>query len=155
MQRNFGPAAERQPAGRGHDRHGAVTQCHGRLLERANHHVDLVPVAFLRFEQHEHQVGAGRKVRRVVADHQRLAALRRFLHAGLQHLDGVAADGVHLRMELDGDDAVAQVDEAGAGVLLDDAALLLRGAKDLQIGRRRLDEAFAEARDIRLRADWP
>ena len=144
VQRNLGAAAERQAGGRRDDRHRAVTQRHGRLLERADHHVDLVPVAFLRLEQHQHQVGAGGEVGRVVADDQRLAALGGFLDAGLQHLDGVAADRIHLRMELDGDDAVAEIDEARTGVLLDDAALFLRRAEDLQIGRGRLDEALAE-----------
>ena len=71
---------------------------------------------------------------------QRLAALRGFLHAGLQHLDRVAADGVHLRVELNGDHAVAEVDQARAGVLLDDAVLFLRRPQDLQVGRGRLDE---------------
>ena len=152
VQRNFRAAAERQAGRRGDDRNGAVAQRHGRLLERADHHVELVPVAFLRLEQDEHQVRAGGEIRRVVADDQRLAALGGFLHAGLQHLDGVAADGVHLRMELDRDDAVAKVDEARAGVLLDDAALFLRRAEDLQVGRGRLDEAVTEARRARLRA---
>ena len=38
------------------------------------------------------------------------------LHAGVEHLDGVAADGVHLGVELDREDAVADVEEAGPGV---------------------------------------
>ena len=41
------------------------------------------------------------KLRRVVADDQRGEVRGGFLHAGVQHLDRVAADRVHLRMELD------------------------------------------------------
>ena len=40
----------------------------------------------------------------------------------MHHLDRVAADRVHLRVELDGDDAVAEIDEARASVFLHDAA---------------------------------
>ena len=47
---------------------------------------------------------------------------RRFLDARLEHLDRVAADGVHLRVELDAEHAVAEIDQARAGVPADDAA---------------------------------
>ena len=52
----------------------------------------------------------------VVADDERGEVLRRLLDAGVQHLDGVAADRVHLRVELDLQHAVADVDEARARV---------------------------------------
>ena len=89
----------------------------------ADHQVHFVPVALLRLEQQQHQVGAGGEVRRVVADDQRREVLRGFLHAGVQHLDRVAADRVHLRVELDLQHAVAHVDQARAGVLPYDAEL--------------------------------
>ena len=126
------PPASVKPARRDDDRHVAVAQRHRRLLEGADHQVELVEVAFLRFEQDQHQVGAGREVRRVVADDQRLPVLRRFLDAGLQHLHGVAADRVHLRVELDGEHAVAEIDEAGAGVLPHDAARVARAVRRIQ-----------------------
>jgi hypothetical protein len=44
--------------------------------------------------------------------------------------------------KFDGDHAVAEIDEAGARVLLDDAVLFLRRAQDLQIRSRRLDEVL-------------
>ena len=101
VQRDLAAAAERQPGGRDDDRHVGVAQRQRRALERADHQVDLVPVAFLRFEQQQHQVGAGGEVRRVVADDERREVRGGFLDAGVQHLDRVAADRVHLRVELD------------------------------------------------------
>ena len=55
----------------------------------------------------------------VVADDERGEVRGGFLDAGVQHLDRVAADRVHLRVELDAQHAVAEVDEARAGVLAD------------------------------------
>ena len=122
MKRDLAAAAERQASRRDDDGDVGIAQRHGRILERADHQIDLVPVALLRLEQHQHQVGAGGEVRRVVADDQRGEIPGRFLHAGLKHLHGVAADRVHLRMELDGEHAVVEIDEAGAGIAPDDAA---------------------------------
>ena len=65
----------------------------------------------------------------VVADDEGGEVRGGFLHAGLQHLDRVAADRVHLRVELDAQHAVAEVHQAGARVLADDAAAGLRGAE--------------------------
>jgi hypothetical protein len=50
-------------------------------------------------------------------------------------LNLIAADGVHLRVELEGQDAVAEVDEAGAGVLADDPVPFTRGLQDPQVAR--------------------
>ena len=52
-----------------------------------------------------------------VADDQRAKVRGCLLDAGVQHLHRVAADRVHLRVELDAEHAVAEVDQAGAGVL--------------------------------------
>ena len=137
VQADLAAAAERQPGGRDDDRDVGVAQRLRRVLERADHQVDLVPVAFLRFEQQQHQVGAGGEVRRVVADDERREIRRGFLDAGVQHLDRVAADRVHLRVELDGEHAVAEIDEARAGVLADDLLPIFRRLEDLQIRARR------------------
>ena len=65
----------------------------------------------------------------VVADDQRGEVARRLLDAGVQHLDRVAADRVHLRMELDLEDAVAHVDQARPRVLSNDAAAREAGGR--------------------------
>src|SRR4029077_4167632 len=82
--------------------------------------------------------------RRVVADDERGEVRGGFLHGGVNHLERVAADRVHLRMELETDDAVAQIDEARARVALDDARLLFCRLQQLQRGRRRRKRAVPE-----------
>ena len=77
MQRDLAAAAERQAGRRDDDRNVGVAQRHRRLLERADHQVELVPVLLLRLEQDQHQVGAGGEVRRLVADDERGEVLRR------------------------------------------------------------------------------
>ena len=70
VEADLAAAAERQPGRRDDHRDVGVLQRHGRALESPDHQVDLVPVALLRFEQQQQQVGAGREVRRLVADDQ-------------------------------------------------------------------------------------
>ena len=96
MQRDLAAAAEGPPRRRHDDRHIGVAQRLGYALEGLDHRIDLVPVAFKSLEQHQHQVGAGGKIRRVVADNHRDEVARRLLQSSVKHLDGVAADGVHL-----------------------------------------------------------
>ena len=71
VERNLAAPAERQPGGRDNDRHVRIPQRLGALLKSADHHVDLVPVALERFEQDEHEVRAGREIRRVVSHDER------------------------------------------------------------------------------------
>ena len=114
MQHDLAAAAEREACGRDDDRHVRVAQRHRRALERAHHQVDFVPVLLLRLEQHQHDVGAGREVLALVADDQRRESSPMLPEARVQHLNRVAADGVHLRVEFDAQHAVAKIDEAGA-----------------------------------------
>jgi hypothetical protein len=86
-------------------------------------------------EQEQHQVRARGKIRRVVADHERREVRGGFLYAGVDHLDLIAAERVHLGVELEGQDAVAQVDQAGAGVFAHDLLAIPRRLQDEQIAR--------------------
>ena len=63
----------------------------------------------------------------------------------MQHLDGVAADGVHLRVELDGEHAVAEIDEARPRIPADHALPIFRGLQNLQAFARRRQRAVTEA----------
>ena len=126
VQDDLAAPANCQTGGRDNDRHVRVAQRHRGLLEGTDHQIDLVPILFLCFEQDEHQVCAGGEVNAVVAHDQRREVLRRFADAFLQHLDRVAADRVHLRMELDRQHAVAEIDEARPGILPHDGRPLLR-----------------------------
>ena len=135
VQRDLAAAAQRQPGGRDDDGHGRVLERHRGLLERAHHQVDFVPVALLRLEQQQHQVGAGREMLGVVANHQRREVCRGFLDRQLQHLDRVAADGVHLRVELDAEHAIAEIDQARARVPADDSVPIPGALEELKLAR--------------------
>jgi len=64
--------------------------------------------------------------------------LRGLLHAGLQHLDRVCADGIQLRMEVHPQHAIAHVDQARAGIPFDAARLVGSGGHDRGRTLRRL-----------------
>jgi hypothetical protein len=69
----------------------------------------------------------------------------RFFDASLEHLNRVTADGVHLRMELDGQHAVVQVDEACAGVALDHLFAIPGALEQLKAGRGGWQRPIAES----------
>ena len=103
----------------------------GHALERADGEVDFVPLLFLDGEEELHEVGADGEVGGVAGDDEGVEVATASV-AGLRvwvMSDDVAAEGVHLGVELDGGDAVAEVDEGGAGVLFDDAVRLLDGGE--------------------------
>ena len=122
-------AAERHTAGRDDDRHDGGTQRHVRVLKCPDHEIDFVPVPLLRLEEKQHQVRADGKIGRLVADDERTEVLRRFLQPRVHHLDGVAADRVHLRVEFEREHAVADVDQARAGITAHDLLSILRGCE--------------------------
>ena len=111
------PPPSASPAGAATTGTGDIFSADRRALERADHQVDFVPVALLRLEQEQHQVRAGREEVGLGADDERREVPRRLVDAGEDHLDRVAADRVQLRVELDAEHAVAEIDEARAGVL--------------------------------------
>ncbi|EKD39983.1 MAG: hypothetical protein ACD_75C00218G0001 [uncultured bacterium] len=125
MEAELGPAAQGHAKGRGNHRHLGVFDRHGRLLEGLHHHGDIVVGAFGKRHGHHHQVGTDREIHALVANHQADTLLFRPLDRLVGHRQDVAADRVHLRMELETEDAVAQVDNRTAGVFLDDFAGLL------------------------------
>ena len=82
-----------------------------------------------RFAPAEKMIGFG-------ADDERREVPRGLVDAGEDHLHRVAAERVQLRVELDAEDAVAEIDEARARVLLHDAR---RRARRAQHQRARID----------------
>ena len=111
VQHELAAAAERHPERRGHDRLRRVLDRHARVLEAADGRVELVPLAFLRGEQHQHQIRADAEVLALVADHHRLVIARGLLDGGADHLHRVVAQRVHLAVELEAEDAVAEIDQ--------------------------------------------
>src|SRR5204863_6452568 len=104
---------------------GRIAQAHGRGLENARHHLELFPVLFLRLHQHQHDVCADAEVWSLISDHEAEKILIDFAERKLQHLQRVAADGIHLRMKLETSDTVAEIDQRSTRILLDHAAAIL------------------------------
>ncbi len=119
VQDDFAAAAQRHALRRNDDGARRILQRQVDVLELPHGHVDLVPLLLLRRHEQQHQVGADGKIRRLVGHHHCFKVRPQALDAGVQHGHQVAADGVHLGVKLAAQHAVAQVDEAGAGVALD------------------------------------
>ena len=86
----------------------------------------------------------GGEVDRVRRDDQRRELRLGGRHALEQHGDGVAAERVHLRVQLEPEDAVAEIDQAGAGVAGDDGRPRLGVGEEQHAGRGRHAPAIAE-----------
>ena len=98
--------------------------------------MQFVPLLLLRRHQHQHQIGAHGKVHGLVGDDHRVKIRIESLQSFVQHRDQVRADGVHLRVKLAAHHAVAEVDQAGAGIPLDLAARLFLRFQNDHAGRR-------------------
>ncbi len=109
----------------GADDHGFRRELDGlrHALELADGEVDVVPLFFLHAHEQQHEVGADGKIRGVVGDDEGVEVVAGA--AGFQGLndqaDDVGAQRVHLAVELDAGYAIAEIDQRGAGIFLDDA----------------------------------
>ncbi len=119
MERDLHAAAQRQTKRRDHDRLGRVLEGHIGVLEGAHGLVNLLPLLFLRAHEQKHEVGSDAEIRALVANHHGVETFVERFEPGVDHLHRVRANRVHLGVELETDHAVAQIDEAGAGVPLD------------------------------------
>ena len=122
MQRDLASASQRLRERRNHHRLGRVLQRHVHLLETIHRLVQLFPLAFLRTQQHHHQVRAHREIVALIGDHQRLEVALRFVEARVHHGDVVGAQRIHLAVELDTKYAIAQIHQRRSGVLLHNLA---------------------------------
>jgi len=120
MQRRLAAAAERHPEGCGDNRPGRVLDGHVDALEGSHGKINFIPVAFLGGDEQEHEVGADGEVRRLVPDDQPAEIFFQLFKTGVQNMNNVRADGVHLGVILDARHPIAQVDQTGAGIALDD-----------------------------------
>ena len=125
MQNHLAAAAKNQIERRYHYWLRRITQTHRRALESSPHQVEFFPVFLLRPHQHQHDVGAHAEVCPLISYYQANEILFNFGKRLLQHLQGVAANRIHLRMKLQARDAVANVDQRGARIFLDDAGAIL------------------------------
>ena len=124
VETDFRAAAEGHAEGRDDDGARAELDGRGHLLEAADGAIDFVPLAFLRGEQKLHEVGADAEVVAVAGDDE-AGEVADGIGVGAENRgderDDVAADGVLEGVQFDAGDAVAEIDERGAGVAADDA----------------------------------
>jgi len=119
MQHGFAAAAERHAAGRGNDRERRVFHRLHHRLALADQVVDHRPQPDIGGEQREADIGADRKVLRLVMDDQRLHLLADVIQGLLQQPERILVECVHLAVELEAGDAVADVPQRRRGVLED------------------------------------
>src|SRR5438034_1616135 len=81
----------------------------------------------------------------LVSDDQRDEIARGFLDAGVKHLHGVAADGVHLRVKFHSEHTVIKIDKACAGVAPNNSTAVLCRFQNLEIRPGRRNAVAAES----------
>ena len=103
----------------------------------ADREVNVVPLFFLHAHEQQHQVGAYGKIRCIVGDDEGVEVIAGT--AGLQRLknqtNNVSAQAVHLAVELDAGNTVAEIHQRGSGILLHDAVGFLRDGDRPHPGR--------------------
>ena len=110
------------PKGAAHHRHLGIFYRHGRFLEGPDGHIDIVIGPLGERHRNHHKVGADRKIGAMVADDQTDALFFGTFDGLMGHGQDIAADGVHLGVELETEDTVAQINDRTVGVLLDNLA---------------------------------
>ena len=121
MERDFAAAAESETGGGDDDGLGRKFYGLGHALKLADGEVDVVPLFFLNGHEEEHEIGADGEILGVVGDDEGFEGVAGA--SGLEGLedegDNVGAEGVHLGVEFDAGDAIAEVDQGCAGIFLD------------------------------------
>src|SRR5271165_7200079 len=127
MKGDLGAAAEAHPKGRDDD--GLERELDGlrHVLELTYGYVNFVPLLLLNAHQQHHEVRADGEVAGIIGDNEGVEVVA--CATGLEGLrderDDVAAERVHLGVKFDTADAVADIDERRARVLLDYSVGLL------------------------------
>ena len=119
VQAHFAAPAKSQSLRRGDDRLWRVFDRQIDILELLDGHVQLIPLLLLSAHQNQHQVRADGKIHGLVGDDHGVEIRLQALQSLVQHGDQVRADGVHLGVKFAADHAVAEIDQAGAGITVD------------------------------------
>jgi hypothetical protein len=81
--------------------------------------VELVPLLFLSCDKNKHEICADGEVHSLIGDNHGVKVRFEALQAFVDHGNEVCANGVHLGVKFAAEDAVAEINQAGAGVALD------------------------------------
>ena len=87
-----------------------------QLLEALDHDGEVVPFAFLGRQKNQGEVRSGAEVLALIGDHHGFEILFRFVEPRAHHAHVIFAEGVHLTVKFDAQDAVAEVDQRCARV---------------------------------------
>ncbi len=124
VQRDLRSSTETEAVGRHDYRTGTEADGGGHALESAHGKVEVFPLPFLNEEQHLEEIGADGKVGAVAGDDEALEVANG-IAGGIEDLGyqagDVFADRVFFRVQLDGRDAVAEVNQRRSGIGFDDA----------------------------------
>jgi len=126
MHGHFAAAAEGKTRRRGDHRFGKVLHPHVRVLQSLDRRLKQIPVSLQDAQQNHEDIRPGREVRSVIPDHHSREVLLHDVARFRDHLDHAVIHGVHLRMKLQAGDAVPDVDQRRAFVLLDELVLVLQ-----------------------------
>ncbi len=114
--------------------------------------MNVVPLFFLSGDEQQHQICAGGKIRGLVRHDHGIKIGGEAFHSGVQHRDDVRAYRVHFGMEFAAHYAIAQINQARAGIFLDNRASFFARFQNDQTGR--LGNRFvAGARKIEVGSD--
>src|SRR5262249_54484288 len=125
MERNLAPTSQTHSKGR--DDHGffCVFDRLICLLEITYHRINLLPVLLLRLQKNQHEIGSDGEILSLVSDDQSEKALVTHPESLMNHLNGICADAVHLRVKFHAHHSVTKINQAGPGIPLDDLLTFL------------------------------
>ncbi len=134
VEADFAAAAEGHALRRGDDRLWRIFDGKIHVLELLHGHVEFVPLLLLRTDENKHEICADGKVGGLIGNDHGVEIGIEALDAFVDHGDEIGADGVHLGMEFAADNAVAEIDEAGAGIAFHFPACVFETLEDEDAG---------------------
>ena len=144
MHLELAAAAKGHAAHGGNHRHQRILDAHAGRLEIGDHGFELGNLAVLDQAERALEIGTGRERLAGLPDDHGLELLLAFFHARLQAIEHGVIDRIHLGLERDDADVVAEVPQAHAVVFPD------RGAGIEAFAKQRIGEQLAPV-DRRIR----
>ncbi|MNE64492.1 hypothetical protein D3C80_1599090 [compost metagenome] len=109
MHTHFATATQSHSVWSDYNRNSRVTNSHHRVLEQFDGHVQFIIFLLNRHHENHSDVGADREIRRLVSNYQTCILFFCQVDCFVDALQNIASDGIHLRLELQIQDAVAQI----------------------------------------------
>ena len=136
VQQHLAAASESTPARRADHGDGCALEAGEGVLAAAAECLQPLPVGRVREQEDVRDVGADGEVRRVVVQHEGAVTAVAEVGGQLGQREDIGVDRVHLRRELEAEDAVAHVPERRRGVACERADRRLRSSRRMTPGGR-------------------